>query len=37
MSPEFLLWCALVFAVLGLCLALDESEERRDAKRRNGR
>ncbi|MEW6223225.1 MAG: hypothetical protein AB1627_01210 [Chloroflexota bacterium] len=32
---EVLLFGALVAAVIGLCLALDESDERADARRRN--
>lgn len=33
--PEFLLFLSLAAAVIALCLALDESDERRDAARRN--
>jgi hypothetical protein len=32
---EILLWSALVVAVIGLCLALDERDERADARIRN--
>lgn len=34
---ELLLFGALAFAVLALCLALDHRDERADARRRNGR
>lgn len=35
MTPELLLFAALACAVIALCLALDERDERRDARRRN--